>query len=35
MFILFQKRVCGRLANSLFHHRPDEALKPPAALPHP
>ncbi len=31
MFILFHKRVCGPLANSLFHHRPDEALKPPAS----
>ena len=28
MFILFHKRVCGPLANSLFHHRPDENLKP-------
>jgi len=28
MFILFHKRVCGPLANSLFHHRPDEAFKP-------
>ena len=28
MFILFHKRVCGPLANSLFHHRPEEALKP-------
>ena len=28
MFILFHKRVCGPLANSLFHHRPDEAHKP-------
>jgi hypothetical protein len=28
MFILFHKRVCGPLANSLFHHHPDEALKP-------
>ena len=28
MFILFHKRVCGPLANSLFHHRPDVALKP-------
>ncbi len=28
IFILFHKRVCGPLANSLFHHRPDEALKP-------
>jgi len=31
MFILFHKRVCGPLANSLFHHRPHEALKPPAS----
>ena len=31
MFILFHKRVCGPLANSLFHHRPDETLKPPAS----
>ena len=28
LLILFHKRVCGPLANSLFHHRPDEALKP-------
>jgi hypothetical protein len=28
MFILFHKRVCGPLANSLFHHRPDEILEP-------
>ncbi len=28
IFVLFHKRVCGPLANSLFHHRPDEALKP-------
>lgn len=32
MFILFHKRVCGPLANSLFHHRPDEALKPASKL---
>ena len=25
MFVLFHKRVCGPLANSLFHHRPDKA----------
>jgi len=31
MFILFHKRVCGPLANSLFHHRPDEALRPPTS----
>jgi hypothetical protein len=28
MFVLFHRRVCGPLANSLFHHRPDESLKP-------
>jgi len=28
MFTLFHKRVCGPLANSLFHHHPDETLKP-------
>jgi hypothetical protein len=28
MFILFHKRICGPLANSLFQNRPDEALKP-------
>jgi hypothetical protein len=28
IFILFHKRVCGPLANSLFHHRPDETRKP-------
>jgi hypothetical protein len=32
MFILFHKRVCGPLANSLFHHRPDEPLKPASKL---
>jgi hypothetical protein len=31
LFILFHKRVCGPLANSLFQHRPNEALKPPAS----
>jgi hypothetical protein len=25
---VFHKPVCGPLANSLFHHRPDETLKP-------
>jgi len=28
MFILFHKRICGPLANSLFQHRPDKTLKP-------
>jgi len=30
ILILFHKRVCGPLANSLFHHWPDETLKPTA-----
>jgi len=30
MSILFHKRICGPLANSLFQNRPNEALKPPA-----
>jgi hypothetical protein len=32
MFVLFHKRVCGPLSNSLFHHRPDETLKPGSKL---
>lgn len=28
MFVFFHQRVCGPLANSLFHHRPNPALKP-------
>lgn len=28
MFVLFHHRVYGPLSNSLFHHRPDESLKP-------
>lgn len=28
LFVLFHKRVCGPLANSLFHHRPSETPKP-------
>jgi hypothetical protein len=28
MFVLFHQRVCGPLANTLFHHRPDEKSKP-------
>ncbi len=32
MFILFHKRVCGPLANSLFHHRPETVSKPPAKI---
>jgi hypothetical protein len=32
LFVLFQKRVCGPLANSLFHHRPTKTATPPANL---
>jgi hypothetical protein len=28
IFVLFHKRVCGPLANTLFHHRPEESSKP-------
>ena len=30
MFVLFHKRVCGPLANTLFHHRPENTPTPPA-----
>ena len=32
MFVLFHKRVCGPLANSLFHHRPEKVSQPPAKI---
>jgi hypothetical protein len=32
MFILFHKRVCGPLANSLFHHRPEDRTPQPATI---
>jgi hypothetical protein len=32
MFVLFQKRVCGPLANTLFHHRPTNTPTPPAKI---
>ena len=32
MFVLFHKRICGPLANSLFHHRPEPVSKPPARI---
>lgn len=32
MFILFHKRVCGPLANSLFNHRPEDRLPRPAKI---
>ena len=28
MFVLFHKRICGPLANSLFHHQPTPDPKP-------
>ena len=32
MFVLFHQRICGPLANSLFHHRPEKTPKPPAKI---
>ena len=32
MFILFHQRVCGPLANTLFHHRTEKTSKPPAKI---
>ena len=32
MFILFHQRICGPLANSLFHRRPEKNTKPPAKI---
>ena len=32
MFILFHKRICGPLANSLFARRPNEDLQPPSKI---
>jgi hypothetical protein len=32
MFVLFHKRVCGPLANSLFPHRPQPSAPPPAKI---
>jgi hypothetical protein len=32
LFILFHKQLCGPLANSLFHHRPDNAQRPNSKL---
>jgi hypothetical protein len=28
LFVLFHQRVCGPLANSLFHHRPPHTTTP-------
>ncbi len=32
LFLFFHKRLCGPLANSRFHHRPDPASKPNSKL---
>jgi hypothetical protein len=32
LFLFFHKRLCGPLANSRFHHRPDSALRPNSKL---
>ncbi|MGH8524228.1 MAG: hypothetical protein ACREXY_08440 [Gammaproteobacteria bacterium] len=32
LFVLFQRRVCGPLANSLFHHRPTDTVPRPAKI---
>ena len=32
LFVLFQRRVCGPLADTLFHHRPIATAPPPAKI---
>ena len=32
LFLLFHKRLCGPLANSRFHHKPDPKLSPKSKL---
>jgi hypothetical protein len=32
MFVLFHKRICGPLANSLFHHAPRRSPQPPVKI---
>jgi len=32
LFLFFHKRLCGPLANSRFHHKPDHAAKPDSKL---
>ena len=32
LFLFFHKRLCGPLANSLFHHKPDPELRPKSKL---
>jgi hypothetical protein len=31
-FVLFHQRRCGPLANSLFHHKPQKTVTPPAKI---
>lgn len=32
LFLFFHKQLCGPLANSRFHHKPQEKQKPPSQL---
>lgn len=32
LFVLFHQRLCGPLANSLFHHRPNATFQPDSRL---
>jgi len=32
LFLFFHKRLCGPLANSRFHHRPDSQHRPQSRL---
>ena len=32
LFVLFHQRLCGPLANSLFHHRPNPDFQPDSRL---
>ena len=32
LFVLFQRRVCGQLADTLFHHRPTTTAPPLAKI---
>ncbi|MEW6744177.1 MAG: hypothetical protein AB1486_15600 [Planctomycetota bacterium] len=32
LFVLFHKRICGPLAHSLFEHRPEKTVTPPAKI---
>jgi hypothetical protein len=32
MFVLFHQRICGPLANSLFHRKPTQSHTPPTPL---